>query len=212
MNFGTKVVNFQILMLRIIIIYNVPNIYWVPNLRFLYLPKFYYCAEIKLVPKLIRAELHWILKNWCRSSCAEVHPCRSSITWMQPASVMSFSHSTSMHFANSSLHASLQICAWSVLVQLNWKGKKRLGAIVTRKSFCTPCSTFLHVRRCAKNEKLLCLYHGAIFELTLYASQLQHRLSRYKVKIFSSRGILFNLENSEKSKSGAELSLSTNAI
>ena len=61
------------------IIYLVSNNHWVPNLMFLYLPKFYYRAEMKLVPKLIRAELHNILKNWCRSSRAEVNPCRSSI-------------------------------------------------------------------------------------------------------------------------------------
>ena len=36
------------------IIYLVPNIYWVPNLMFLYLPKFYYRVEMNLVPNFIK--------------------------------------------------------------------------------------------------------------------------------------------------------------
>ena len=36
-----------------------------------------------LVPKLICTEVNEIFQNLCRSSCAEVDSCRSSITWFQ---------------------------------------------------------------------------------------------------------------------------------
>ena len=33
--------------------------------------------------KITCAEVNEIFQNLCRSSCAEVHPCRSSITWLK---------------------------------------------------------------------------------------------------------------------------------